>query len=63
MTNKLMLLRNSMMMIMTITILARGKLTYYDEINDQLHDTTKDVINKAFDISAEVDDFKEDKKA
>ena len=39
--------------------LAGGKLTYDDEINDELHDTNKDVINKADDISAEVDDFKE----
>ena len=52
-----------MMMIMTIPILARGKLTYYDEINDQLHNTNKDVISKADDISAEVDDFKEAKEA
>ena len=36
--------------MMTIPILARGKLTYYDEISDQLHDTNKDVISKADDI-------------
>ena len=39
-----------------ILILDRGKLTYYDEIRDELHDTNKDDINKADDISVEVDD-------
>ena len=33
-----------------ILILARGKLTYYEEIKDQLHDTNNDDISK-------VDDF------
>ena len=40
-----------------ILILAKGKLTYYEEIKDQLHDTSKDNISKADDISVEVDDF------
>ena len=47
-----------------ILILARGKLTYYEEIKDQLHDTNKDDISKADDISVEVktepDDFEEE---
>ena len=42
-----------------ILILARGKLTYYEEIKDQLHDTNKDDISKADDISVGVDDFKD----
>ena len=37
-----------------ILILARGKLTYYEEIKDQLHDTNKDDISKADDKSVEV---------
>ena len=44
------------MMIMTIPMFVRGKLTYYDEIKDQLHDTTQVVISKADDISAGEDD-------
>ena len=40
-----------------------GKLTYYEEIKDQLHDTNKDDISKADDISVEVDDFKEANEA
>jgi hypothetical protein len=39
-------------------------LTYYEEIKDQLHDTNKDAISKADDISVEVktepDDFAEE---
>ena len=35
-----------------ILILDRGKLTYYEEIKDPLHDTNKD-------ISVEDDDFKD----
>ena len=46
-----------------ILFLARGKLTYYEEIKDQLHDTNKDDISKADDISVEVDDFKEANEA
>jgi hypothetical protein len=46
-----------------ILILARGKLTYYDEIKDQLHDTNKDDISKAADISVEVDDFRDANEA
>ena len=46
-----------------ILILARGKLTYYEEIKDQLHDTNKDDISKADDISVEVDDFKDANEA
>ena len=46
-----------------ILILARGKLTYYEEIKDQLHDTNKDDISKADDISVEDDDFKEANEA
>jgi nicotinate-nucleotide pyrophosphorylase len=46
-----------------ILILARGKLTYYEEIKDQLHDTNKDDISKAVDISVEVDNFKEANEA
>ena len=46
-----------------ILILARGKLTYYEEIKDQLHDTNKDDISKADNISVEVDDFKEANEA
>jgi hypothetical protein len=46
-----------------ILILARGKLTYYEEIKDQLHDTNKDDISKADDISVEVDNFKEPNEA
>jgi hypothetical protein len=46
-----------------ILILARGKQTYYEEIKDQLHDTNKDDIIKADDISVEVDDFKEANEA
>ena len=46
-----------------ILILARGKLTYYEEIKDQLHDTSKDNISKADDISVEVDDFKDANEA
>ena len=42
-----------------ILILARGKLTYYEEIKDQLHDTNKDDISKA----VEVDNFKEANEA
>ena len=42
-----------------ILILARGKLTYYEEIKDHLHYTNKDDISKADDISVEVDDFKD----
>ena len=42
-----------------ILILAKGKLTYYEEIKDQLHDTNKDDISKADDISVGVDDFKD----
>lgn len=30
-----------------ILILDMGKLTYYEEIKDELHDTNKDDINKA----------------
>jgi hypothetical protein len=33
-----------------ILILASGKLTYYEEIKDQLHDANKDDISKADDI-------------
>ena len=52
-----------MLMIKTIPmLLARGKLTYYNEIQDQLHYTTKDVIIKADGISAEIYNFKEDKE-
>jgi hypothetical protein len=39
-----------------ILILDMGKLTYYEEIKDELHDTNKDDINKADDLSVEVDD-------
>ena len=46
-----------------ILILDRGKLTYYEEIKDELHDTNKDDINKADDISVKVDDFKETNEA
>ena len=46
-----------------ILIIARGKLTYYEEIKDQLHDTNKDDISKADDISVEVDDFKDANEA
>jgi nicotinate-nucleotide pyrophosphorylase len=46
-----------------ILILARRKLTYYEEIKDQLHDTNKDDISKADGISVEVDDFKEANEA
>ena len=46
-----------------ILILARGKLTYYEEIKGQLHDTNKDDISKADDISVEVVDFKETNEA
>ena len=38
-----------------ILILARGKLTYYEDIKDQLHATNKDDISKA----VEVDNFRE----
>ena len=44
-----------------ILILARGKLTYYEEIKDQLHDTNNDDISKVDDIS--VDDFKDANEA
>ena len=37
-----------------ILILDRGKLTYYEEIKDQLNDTNKDDISKAYDISVEL---------
>ena len=40
-----------------------GKLTYYEEIKDELHDTNKDYFNKADDISVNVDDFKEANEA
>ena len=46
-----------------ILILDRGKLTYYEEIKDQLHDTNKDDISKADDISVEVNNFKEPNEA
>ena len=46
-----------------ILILDRGKLTYYEEIKDELHDTNKDDFNKADDISVKVDDFKEANEA
>jgi hypothetical protein len=46
-----------------ISILARGKLKYYDEIKDQLHDTNKDDISKADDITVKVNDFKEANEA
>ena len=46
-----------------LTQFSRGKLAYYNEIKDQLQDTTKDVISKADDISAEVDNLKKAKKA
>ena len=46
-----------------ILILDRGKLTYYEEIKDELHDTNKDDFNKADDISVKVDDFKETNEA
>ena len=36
-------------------MLARGKVIYYDEIKDQLHDVSKDISSKADDTSAEVD--------
>ena len=32
-----------------------GKLTYYEEIKEELHDTNKDDFNKADDISVKVD--------
>ena len=44
-----------------ILILAKGKLTYYEEIKDQLHDTNNDDISKVDDIS--VDDFKDANEA
>ena len=46
-----------------ILILDMGKLTYYEEIKDELHDTNKDDFNKADDISVKVDDFKEANEA
>ena len=46
-----------------ILILDMGKLTYYEEIKDELHDTNKDDFNKADDISVKVDDFKETNEA
>ena len=51
-----MLCRKLMLMILTIWMLARGKVIYYDEIKDQLHDVSKDISSKADDTSAEVDD-------
>ena len=45
-----------------ILILDRGKLTYYEEIKDELHDTNKDDINKADDVSVEVDDSRRSMK-
>ena len=39
-----------------ILILDMGKLTYYEEIKDELHDTNKDDFNKADDISVKVDE-------
>jgi hypothetical protein len=46
-----------------ILILDRGKLTYYEEIKDELHDTNNDDISKADDISVDIDDFKESNEA
>jgi hypothetical protein len=46
-----------------ILILARGKLTYYEQIKDLLHDTNKDDNSKSDDISVEVDYFKDANEA
>ena len=46
-----------------ILILDMGKLTYYEEIKDELHDTNNDDISKADDISVDIDDFKESNEA